>query len=79
MDTFTLSVIIGSLIAGAIIGAIPAICGAIKGKIILAIVGFLACLVASYLLGMILAIPVCAVFLWLIFKKDNSQGNQNEQ
>lgn len=63
------SVIIGALIAGAIIGAIPAICGAIKGKIQLAIIGFVACLVSALILGMILAIPVCAVFLWLIFKK----------
>lgn len=61
--------ILGALIAGALIGAIPAICGAIKGKMGLAIGGFFACLVAGLALGMILAIPVCAVFLFLIFKK----------
>ena len=75
MDAFTLGAIIGSLITGAIIGAIPAICGAIKGKIQLALIGFFACLVSSFILGMILALPVCAVFLWLIFKKENSQGD----
>ena len=69
MDTFTLSAIIGSLISGALIGAIPAICGAIKQKISLAIGGFFACLGASLILGMILSIPVCALFLFLIFKK----------
>ena len=79
MDAFTFGAIIGSLITGAIIGAIPAICGAIKGKIQLAIIGFFACLVSSFILGMILALPVCAVFLWLIFKKENSQGNSNNQ
>lgn len=63
------TVIIGALLAGAIIGAIPAICGAVKGKIQLAIIGFFACLVSALILGMILALPVCAVFLWLIFKK----------
>ncbi len=42
MDAFTFGAIIGSLITGAIIGAIPAICGAIKGKIQLAIIGFFA-------------------------------------
>lgn len=73
------SVIIGALITGAIIGAIPAICGAIKGKVQLAIIGFFACLLSGLILGMILAIPVCAVFLWLIFKKDKSQENQNNQ
>lgn len=77
MDAYSFGVIIGALITGAIIGAIPAICGAIKGKIHLAIIGFFACLVSSFILGMILAIPVCAVFLWLIFKKEKSQGNPN--
>ena len=79
MDAYTLGIIIGSLIAGAIIGAIPAICGAVKGKIGLSIIGFFACLVSSFIFGMILAVPVCAIFLWLIFKKDKSQGNSNNQ
>lgn len=70
MDVFTISAIIGSLITGTIIGAIPAICGAIKQKVGLAIGGFFACVVAAFVLGMLLAIPVCAVFLFLIFKKD---------
>ena len=61
--------ILGALIAGLVIGAIPAICGAIKQKMGLAIGGFFACLGSALLLGMILAIPVCAVFLFLIFKK----------
>ena len=69
MDAFTLGAIIGSIISGAIIGAIPAICGAIKHKIGLAIGGFFACLAASFLLGLILSVPVCAIFLYLIFKK----------
>lgn len=64
--------LIGSIITGAIIGAIPAICGAIKGKIGLAIGGFFACLVSALILGMILAIPCCALFLFLIFKKKSN-------
>lgn len=69
MDGFTFGAIIGSIIIGALIGAIPAICGAIKQKPGLAIGGFFACLVSGLILGMIFAIPVCAVFLFLIFKK----------
>lgn len=69
MDLATLAPIIGSLIAGVIVGAVPAICGAVKGKIGLAIVGFVACVVSAFFLGLLLAIPVCAVFLFLIFKK----------
>jgi hypothetical protein len=52
-----------------IVGAVPAICGAVKGKIGLAIGGFVACLVSAFVLGLLLAIPVCAIFLFLIFKK----------
>ena len=73
MEAFAVGAIIGSIITGALIGAIPAICGAIKQKMGLAIGGFFACLVSAFILGMILAIPVCAVFLFLIFKKDTSE------
>lgn len=75
MDGYTASVIIGALITGAIIGAIPAICGAIKQKLGLAVGGFFACLFSGLLLGMILAVPVCAVFLFLIFRKNNKSQN----
>lgn len=77
MDSYTIGAIIGSIFSGAIIGAIPAICGAVKGKIQLALIGFFACLISSLILGMILALPVCAIFMWLIFKKDKSQNNPN--
>ena len=66
---FILGSILGSLLTGALVGAIPAICGAIKHKIGLAVGGFFACLAASLLLGLILSVPTCAVFLFLIFKK----------
>lgn len=69
MDAYTFGAIIGSLTAGALIGAIPAVCGAIKHKIGLAIGGFFACLISGLILGIILAIPVCAVFLFFIFRK----------
>ena len=75
MNEFMIGAIIGSLISGAVVGAIPAICGAVKHKIGLAIGGFFACVVASFLLGLILAIPVCALFLFLIFKK-NKKNNE---
>lgn len=61
--------IIGSILSGELVGAIPAICGAIKHKVGLAIGGFFACVAASLLLGLILSVPVCAIFLYLIFKK----------
>ena len=72
MNEYMIGAIIGSIISGAIIGAIPAICGAIKHKLGLAIGGFFACLVSSVILGLILSVPVCAVFVFLIFKKTNT-------
>ncbi|MBQ5782670.1 MAG: hypothetical protein IIV99_04705 [Oscillospiraceae bacterium] len=69
MDAYVISAIFGSLIAGAIVGAVPAVCGAIKQKLGLAIGGFFACLIANFILGLILSLPVCAVFLFFIFKK----------
>ena len=78
MDAFVFGAIIGSLLSGAIVGAIPAICGAVKHKVGLAIGGFFACLAASFLLGLILAVPTCAVFLFLIFKKDKTDKNDIE-
>ena len=63
-------VFLGALIAGLLVGMIPAICGAIKQKIGLAIGGFFACVVANIVLGLLLSVPACAVFLYLIFKKE---------
>ena len=68
--TFVLSAIIGSLISGAVVGAIPAICGAKKQKLKLGILGFFTCVICSFLLGLLLSVPACAVFLYLIFKPE---------
>ena len=79
MDAFTFGAIIGSILVGGVTGAVPAICGAIKGKIKLAIGGFFACLAGGLLLGLILSVPLCALFLFLIFKKDKTAKNAEKQ
>ncbi len=70
---------IGAVLSGAVVGAIPAILGATKGKINLGLCGFAACLVGSILLGLILSVPICAVFIYLILKNssDNTSSNSN--
>ena len=78
MDAFTFGAIIGSILSGAAVGSVPAICGAIKHKLGLAIGGFFACLAASLLLGLILSVPTCAVFLFLIFKNSKIAQNNPE-
>ncbi len=77
MDAFTFGAIVGSIVSGAVVGAVPAICGAIKQKAGLAIGGFFACVFVSFLLGLILSVPTCAVFLFLIFKKSKSAENNS--
>lgn len=79
MEGYALGVIVGSIIGGAIVGAVPAICGAVKNKIGLAIGGFFACLVASFLLGLILSVPVCAVFTFLIFRKPKAAKEVSQE
>ena len=67
---FMTSAVFGALIAGLIAGAIPLIAGAIKGKIGLGLGGFFACIACSFILGLLLALPCCALFMFLIFKKN---------
>jgi hypothetical protein len=62
------SVMFGALAAGLVIGAIPAITGGVKGKLGLGISGLAACVVGSLILGMFLSIPLCAIFMYLIFR-----------
>ena len=79
MSAYTMGMIFGSFVSVAIIGAIPAISGAVKGKLNLALGGFFACIVASFILGLFLSVPVCAIFMYLIFKKDKTEEkNKNE-
>lgn len=71
--------IVGSLVAGALLGLIPLIIGLKKGKKGLAFGGFAACIVGSLLAGLILNIPMCALFTILIFvldKKSESAATQ---
>jgi hypothetical protein len=59
----------GALAVGLILGAITMITGAKKNKPGLGFLGFLSCIVSSFILGAILAVPVCGVFIWLVNKK----------
>ncbi len=58
--------IIGSLLAGALIGLIPFFLGRKYGKATLGIVGLVVCILCNFLLGMLLSIPACLVFVLII-------------
>lgn len=79
ISSFISSALISSLITGIIVGTIPAICGAIKQKVKLAVLGFFACFLSALLLGLLLAIPVCVVFVFFIFKdtKKNQESDNS--
>ena len=77
---YTIGVLIGAIITGLAIGAAPLICGIVKKKVGLAIGGLIACVVGHFLLGLLLFVPICIVFLLLIFltgKKKNEPEENN--
>ena len=78
MDVARLISLVRTLFSGVIVGAIPAVWGIKREQKILAIAGFFACLVAHFILGGLLSIPVCALFLCLIFKNSRSHKNNND-
>ena len=63
---FLVGVVIGSLVMGALVGLIPLIVGLKKQAKGLAIAGFVACIVANFILGLLLSLPVAIVFLIII-------------
>ena len=65
--------VVSALLVGLTIGAIPAVAGAVKGKLGPGLGGFVACMSSGLLPGILLAIPVCVVFMYLIYKKPAPQ------
>lgn len=72
-------VMLGALYVGLITGAIPAIVGATKGKFDLGMIGFIACLVSGLILGLLLAIPVCAFFVFKICNEQTTTNKENSR
>lgn len=63
---FSIGQIIGSLFMGAIIGAFPLTWGLIKNRKKLAIGGFVACIIGSFIFGIFLSVPLSILFIILI-------------
>jgi len=53
---------------GFVIGLIPLVVGVVKKKLKLGVLGLVASTVGGALLGLILALPFAAIFVWLIVK-----------
>lgn len=66
--TFTQWVLVGAGL-GLVVGLAPLIAGFIKGNLKIGALGFVASIVAGAVLGLLLAVPVAAVFTWLAVRK----------
>jgi hypothetical protein len=66
------AIIIGCLF-GMLVGIAPAIFGAIKKKVSIGIIGFFVCGIAGAILGLILAVPVAAIFIGIIAKEEKKE------
>lgn len=53
---------------GLIVGLVPLIIGLVKRNIKYGLMGFVGSIIGGALLGLILAIPVAAIFTWLIVR-----------
>lgn len=62
---------LGGLLAGMLVGTVLAIWAAKKNQKDLAIIGFSCCVFFGSIGGLILIIPIVAIFLWLIWKAKN--------
>ncbi|MCA1031200.1 hypothetical protein LCL95_09210 [Bacillus timonensis] len=71
-----MELIIIGLIVGILCGIVPAVVGAVKQRIGLAIGGFFACAVSGVILGLLLAVPVMALFLYFIMKGSKKDGEE---
>ena len=63
------------LLAGILVGIIPVVFGASKGKLGLGIGGFFSCAISGVILGLLLAVPVCGFFVWYIAKNSSTTTN----
>jgi hypothetical protein len=61
-------VIVGAIAIGAICGLVPLVFGLANGRTGLAVGGFAGCIVAGLAAGVLAAVPVAAVFAWLIWR-----------
>ncbi|HTS20072.1 MAG TPA: hypothetical protein VMP11_21030 [Verrucomicrobiae bacterium] len=64
--------ILGGIVVGVLLGLIPLIQGVTRGKQGLGIAGFFACILSGATLGLILALPVSLIFLWLVRRQPAS-------
>lgn len=70
MDTyemaFSIGLVVGAVVMGALVGLIPLILGMKRGKTGLGVAGIISCIVGNFILGIFLSIPICIIFVVVI-------------
>ena len=66
-EAVVFGLLIGSVV-GALCGLVPLIFGVVRSQIPLAIGGFFACVACGAILGLLLAIPIAGLFVYLIVR-----------
>lgn len=79
MSAYQLGLITGAIVAGAVIGLIPLICGIKKKKTNLAIGGLISCILAHFLLGLFFSIPCSIIFTIIICIASNNTRQKNNE
>ncbi len=62
---------------GLLFGLIPLISGFIKKERSYAVFGFLGSMIGGAILGILLSIPIAAIFTWLILRRPKNINNQS--
>ncbi len=79
MNDFYTGLLFGALVVGMICGAVPMVFGISKNQIGLGIFGFVACVIGGLIRGLLLAIPVAILFVWLISNASKKRLIQEQQ
>ncbi len=68
-----------ALLVGILCGMVPLFVSVFKNQIIYGLLGFLTCVISGVILGLLLGLPVAALFTWLIIYKAKGPSNQVNQ
>lgn len=66
--TMTQRILFGAGV-GLVVGLAPLILGLIRGKVKLGLIGFVSSIIGGSIFALILALPISAVFSWLVLRK----------
>ena len=75
-NEFILYVLLAGMGAGFLLGLIPFITGIVKKKVKLGVFGLLASTIGGAF-GLLLAVPVVVIFMWLILRKPTNGVDAN--